>query len=412
MRKENKKNLMILSNSPYCNGGFQTLTRELGLSILERGGEVQFVCFQANPYRVLQESFPQSCCFRSPPEMNTRNIRPSNLKKAYDLLRLHKPDVLFFCNSGTPDFLPFMVAARWAGVCHVVVHHGTDVDLPPELGRNKHFGGLVPGLGLWRKELIYSCRFAFRRASLILFNNDSQMENWRSELRLTNQQTALWYPPMDLAAFGRDTDIREKLRREIGVSSNFVIGCVGHLNRQKSFDVAIRAMVNLKGRMDDAVLVIAGEGGDRQNLEKMVADLDLQKNVILLGDRNDIPELMNAFDLFCLPSTLANETLGIVILEAMATGVPVVVSDLPGPARLSQQGRAAITVPAGDHVALADAWCRVCGDEGLRQYLVANALKYVRQCDRSYVLDDLLARLGEHKGKRDDSSAYIADGAC
>ncbi len=384
---------LILSNSPYLNGGFQTLTLEFARSVLEQGGEVQFLCFQANPYRELAVQFPESCRFVAAPNIDTRTIRPVALLNAYRCLKQLRPDAIFFCNSGVPDFLPFMIAAKWAGVRHIVAHHGTDVDFPEETQRRRHFFGLIPGIGLWRRELIFACRTAFRRASLVLFNNEPQMRHWQEALRLPSDRCELWYPPLDLGRFGACEKTRQEYRGRLGIDDRYVVGCVGHLNRQKSFDVAIRAMSEFRRHVPNAMLLIAGEGCERSNLEALIGELDLTSHVTLLGDRSDIPQLMNAFDVFCLPSTRPNETLGIVILEAMATGLPVVVTDLPGPARLAQNGRSGMVVPTGDANALVAAWTRLHSNTELAQRLVVASQEQLPLCQRDQVLAAICSRL-------------------
>lgn len=385
---------LVLSNSPYANGGFQTLTKELAKGWVEAGDSVRFMCFQANPYRQLCDELGFECQTVAAPAVNTRSIRPWNLLTAYRTLREIRPDALFMCNSGTPDFLPFLITAKRAGVKHVVLHHGTDVQMPEAVVSRRHLFGILPGLGLWRRELHASCRVALNRASLIFFNNQPQIDSWRHEFGIQAGKCQLWYPPMDVARFQSNEATRERIRRTLGVADRFVIGCVGHLNQQKSFHIAIEALSITKERLKNCVLLIAGEGPERSSLETQVERAGLGSRVIFLGDRDDVPELMNAFDVFCLPSTRANETLGIVILEAMATKVPAVVTDLPGPSRIAGGGERALVVPRGNATALADAWIELARNAELRNTLIASGFELSQTCKRGEVVSGICHRLG------------------
>jgi glycosyltransferase involved in cell wall biosynthesis len=76
-----------------------------------------------------------------------------------------------------------------------------------------------------------------------------------------------------------------------------------------------------------AVLHIAGDGPARESLSALIIELGLQHNVVLLGSRNDIPQLINEYDCFVFPSH--SEGFGAATLEAMFAGLPVLVSEIP-----------------------------------------------------------------------------------
>ncbi len=128
---------------------------------------------------------------------------------------------------------------------------------------------------------------------------------------------------------------------------------VGRLTYYKGFDTLVRAVAG-----DPAMeLVVVGEGEERPRLEGIIAGAkDYPPPVRLLGEADDgtLHRLMASCDVFCLPSQERTEAFGIVLVEAMRYGKPLVVSDMPdsGVAWVARNGQNAIAVPPGD----VDAW--------------------------------------------------------
>jgi glycosyltransferase involved in cell wall biosynthesis len=99
---------------------------------------------------------------------------------------------------------------------------------------------------------------------------------------------------------------------------------VSNLKKTKGIDINIRAVAQLAGRYPQLTYLIVGDGEERQNLENLAGELNLQERVTFLG-RLDHPEVMKTMaeaDIFCLPSW--QEGFGIVYIEAMAQGLPVI----------------------------------------------------------------------------------------
>ncbi|MCX9156876.1 TIGR03088 family PEP-CTERM/XrtA system glycosyltransferase [Niveibacterium sp. 24ML] len=142
--------------------------------------------------------------------------------------------------------------------------------------------------------------------------------------------------------------------------SLFVIGTVGRLQAVKDQVGLVRAFARLASSHTAARLVIAGEGGSRAAIEAEVRAHDLGDRVWLAGERADVPDVMRSFDLFALPSIA--EGISNTVLEAMASGLPVVATDVGGNPELVVAGTCGDLVPAQDPVALADALAAYAGD--------------------------------------------------
>src|SRR5205085_433876 len=96
-----------------------------------------------------------------------------------------------------------------------------------------------------------------------------------------------------------------------------------------------------------------------------------------------------------MPSTHLNETLGIVFVEALATGVPIVVPDLPGPRRAASDGKCGIIVKRNESTLFANAWLSLARDANLRRRLIETGLDYATQFDRTLVYQALLTSIAK-----------------
>jgi glycosyltransferase involved in cell wall biosynthesis len=115
--------------------------------------------------------------------------------------------------------------------------------------------------------------------------------------------------------------------------------------------------------------LIVGDGPDRAQVEAEIRRLGLAERVELAGERDDVPQLLAASDVFVLASR--SEGLPVSVLEAMAAELPVAASAVGGLAELVDDGETGILVPAGDEVALAEALRRLVADPELRRKLGA-----------------------------------------
>ena len=146
-----------------------------------------------------------------------------------------------------------------------------------------------------------------------------------------------------------------------------VIGTVGRLQGEKDQLTLIRAFhrcLQWKDTCHDIQLCIIGDGPLRQDVERLIRELDLWDSVTLLGDRDDIPDQLKTFDLFVLPSL--TEGISNTILEAMATGLPVIATNVGGNPELVCDGQTGSLVPPADPEAMAQAIIRYLDQPEMR----------------------------------------------
>ena len=175
---------------------------------------------------------------------------------------------------------------------------------------------------------------------------------------------------VDLAGWSVSKIDRQKKRMELRLSAGDVlVGAVGRLDRQKGFGTLIEAMSRLKrGPLRCAIL---GDGPERPRLEALIRRHHLESSVWLLGEKDEIPSWLSAFDLYCLPSLW--EGLPNALLEAMALGLPVIASGVDGVPEAVTSGKNGLLVPPSKPAALAAALKALAGDSGKRSALGAAA---------------------------------------
>ena len=156
---------------------------------------------------------------------------------------------------------------------------------------------------------------------------------------------------IDLSRFAPSAETRQAVRAELGIPPHaFVVGTVGRIVAEKNQALLVEAVApDLSGTLQ---LVIAGDGPLLPSLRAMVEQLgERARYVHLLGARRDVPRLYTAFDTFALSSD--SEGLPLVIVEAMAAGLPVISTDVGGIAAVVVDGETGLLLPRGDAHALA-----------------------------------------------------------
>jgi glycosyltransferase involved in cell wall biosynthesis len=151
------------------------------------------------------------------------------------------------------------------------------------------------------------------------------------------------------------------LRKELGINDNTkVAGIIGRLVEGKGFTDFIKAAKILNEKFSDIKYVIIGSASKQDkpyedNLRKLTTDLGLTEKVLFTGWREDIKDLIGIFDVLVQASTTFPEGFGLTVLEAMALGKPVVVTNVPGPAELVVNEKTGLIVPASNPGKLAEA---------------------------------------------------------
>jgi len=160
------------------------------------------------------------------------------------------------------------------------------------------------------------------------------------------------YNGVDFEKFKFDPNARESLIRELNLDSKVkIILAVGRFHSAKNYPNLIKAISLLRMHLDSFVLLIAGEGELRDELEQLIKQENLSSIVALLGSRTDIPQLMSACDVFALSSDY--EGLPTVLIEALGCEADIVTTDVSGAREIVADN--GYIVPIQDPLAISDA---------------------------------------------------------
>jgi len=271
-----------------------------------------------------------------------RSFRP-------DVLHLHLPNPSAFAALALPC----------AGRVPWVVHWHADVD-----------GTALSPLVHWAYRLYRPLEQAvLRRSARVIVTSPDYLAGSRA--------LSAWHNRCRIVPLGvsptRLRDIGPAQRDQAGHAwpqrSGLRVLAAGRLTYYKGFEVLVQAIAKAE---PSVTLVIVGEGPSRTKLEEQIRGLKQEHRIRLLGYREDseLQGLMAACDVLCLPSIDRSEAFGLVLLEAMHYGRPVIASDIPGSGVgwVVRQGGHGLLVPPGEADALADALNRFQAQPDLRKH--------------------------------------------
>jgi len=186
-------------------------------------------------------------------------------------------------------------------------------------------------------------------------------------LQFSPEKIITFMNAVELSPFRQPRPAGPPVRARLGLSpGTLVIGSVGSLIPRKNYGSLVRCVKELAASYPVQLLII-GEGEERPRLAALAAELNLADKVRLPGFRGDIPEMLAAMDIFALPSLA--EGLPRAVMEAMAAGLPCVVTDVGGNAEAVVDQETGYVVASGDEPGFSGALLRLIHNEELRKKL-------------------------------------------
>jgi sugar transferase (PEP-CTERM/EpsH1 system associated) len=303
----------------------------------------------------LPDGVPVRCLSR---EGATSSFQVSSMIRA---IREIKPDIVHSRNWGAVEAV---IAGRWVRSCAVVhSEHGLDSNTPDR----------EP----WRRRCFR--RLAFELADRV-FAVSAQLRDVHSRRTgFPASKITVIHNGVDHRRFFPDATVRVRVRKELGLSGDeFCIGCVGSLFPVKDHMTLLRAVGEMAKDCDNWRLLIVGEGPERPKLEALVnGHPEWRRRVSLLGSSNRVAELLQAMDAYVLPSVM--EGISNSLLEAMATGVAVVVTSTGGNTEVVTDGHSGLLFAVGDVTGLAERLRALRAHGDLRVQLGGQAVRRVRE---------------------------------
>ncbi len=307
-------------------------------------------------------------------------FHPRNLVALLRLKRLLHREEFALVHTHTPVASALLrIAARWTRTRPVIyTAHGF------------HFCKGCPALN-WL--LFYPSERLLARwtDALVTINAEDYARAKRFPVRT---RLGAWLIPgigVDLSRFEKpDGHAPSAIRKELGLPlDSLLLLCVGELNANKNQRQLVEALAELKADFPQVQLVLAGEGPKADELRALAATLGVSDRVHLLGYRDDVPRLMQSADLFVFASK--REGLPVAVMEAMASGLPIVATKVRGNRDLVVECETGFLVEVGDATTLARRVAQLLANEELRRSFGRRA----RERIQAYKLEHALEAMDE-----------------
>jgi len=253
------------------------------------------------------------------------------------------------------------------------------------LGRIAAFLSRVPviiatehGFYRWKKSrqiLIDRCLSYISDRIVVISKGVQDYLHKRSGIRLNKFQLLYnFVDPEQLIPQKKRLDVR----RELGLNENdIILGSVGRLVWDKGYHILLKAFKLVIDKDKDVKLVLVGDGPYSDVLKEKSRLYAIQDHVIFLGNRRDIPDLLNIMDLFVLPTL--DEGFGISIIEALLFNLPVIATNIDAVPEIIEDGVNGLLVPPKDPVALGNAINRLLENRTLSKNLGRAGNEIVRK---------------------------------
>ncbi len=202
-----------------------------------------------------------------------------------------------------------------------------------------------------RRKIINRLMLPF--VSKVIAQADIHKEYLIEEDGIRKEKIEVVYNGVDLDKFSEPVDVTE-FRQSLGIGvSDPVIGILARLSPEKGHPVFLMAAKKIVTEFPDTRFLIVGDGKEREKLESLAGELDIESNVNFLGSRKDIPRILSIIDIAVLSSNI--ETVSNAVLEYMAASRPVIATNAGSTANLVDDGKTGFLISCGDYEALAAA---------------------------------------------------------
>jgi glycosyltransferase involved in cell wall biosynthesis len=374
---------LLFVTGSLVHGGAERHTITLANRLASRGHDCHAAYIQDDPSQLerLQGGTSAGCLHAR------RYLDFAALRRLAALLRRLRPAAVLAANPYAMMYAA--IASRRSGVRAplAVTFHTT----------------LLPGAKEWLKMLCY--RPFFWAADCLVFVCDAQRRHWLPRLVAARDNRVIYngVDPEHWRAPG--PEVRARIRRVLGLADrDYVIAMSAVFRAEKNHVQLVEALARLRGRGLAARALLIGDGPTRPAIEARARALGLGADVLIAGLQHDVRPFLAAADALVLCSTSV-ETFSLAALEAMALGLPVVLSDIGGAADMVRPGREGYLFPAGDTAALVERLAALA-DESLRRRIGASARETVeaRFSERAMVeaYERLLQELASKRRRREN----------
>lgn len=323
----NPLRILFVFGCPLKKGGTENVMINIVKNIDREMFHIDFLIFDKTTDTSDDKKYLESlgCRFY---QITARGVdRKLHNKELDDFFRDHRYDIVHTHMDAIGE--EALKAAKKHGIKARIAHsHNTDqLDNPKGLKDHLHRAYLK-----YEKHLL-------RRYAEYYVACSPEAGKWLFGERICNGENYLVLNnAIDIAEYSFNEQTRNRIRKELGLEDKKVIIHVGQFRTQKNHDLIVDVFEELHNRDDSYRLLLVGKGEEEDRIMAKISDKKLEDTVMLLGNRNDVNELLQSADVFLFPSRY--EGLGIALLEAQAADLVCVVSDgIPDLAVLTEKVR-------------------------------------------------------------------------
>ncbi len=297
-----------------------------------------------------RDDFPDKPPMAHDPVFLNRPIAIGSIGKTWSAMRgvrheiaRFKPDIVH--THLWPADVIGALAVMGTGVKHVSHQHGTSPWF--------HQSGLKPEL----RRRVTRALFAMTRPRFIAVSK-AVAEYIGAALALADSRFVVVHNGTEMSRFTNGVN-----RMRPCTAGRLVVGAAGRFAEEKGFDTLFRAVALLRGKGVDVELRLAGDGALRPEYEVLSTDLRIRDRVHFAGLVADMPAFFSSVDVFVLPAR-SSEGFPVVIVESLASGTPVIATDIGGAREAIFDGESGFLVPAEDPAVIADRLLQITNDPG------------------------------------------------
>lgn len=233
-------------------------------------------------------------------------LNPFNLKYRSELNRFfteHKEYKIVHSHLDCMSSLPLYYAKKHGVPVRIAHSHNTSQEQNLKFILKKYYRDKIPN----NATDLFAC------------------SNMAGDWMFNNNEYTVMRNAIEAEKYSFDENVRSLIRNELNIDDKTVLGHIGRFNIQKNHDFLIDIFNEYHKMNESSVLMLIGVGDLEEKIKAKVKNLGLEKDVLFMGLRSDIPRILNGMDLFVFPSLF--EGFGIVVLEAQANGLACLITD-------------------------------------------------------------------------------------
>lgn len=367
MAKNRKLKIGIVCYPTY--GGSGVVATELGVSLAEKGYEVHFISY-SQPFRLdlfsintffHEVTVPDYPLFDyTPYELNlTSKLVDVAIHEGLDLLHVHYA----IPHASAAISAKHVLETYGINIPIITTLHGTDITL---LGKDKSFKPVI--------------EYAINKSDAVTSVSNSLIKETYNHFRISNNIKMI--PNfIDSSLYKKEGDI--KLRKTIASSHEKILIHISNFRKVKRVNDVVQVFNEVKHQVPSKLLMI-GDGPERVEAEQLCRKLNISQDVCFMGKLKSVEEFLSISDLFLLPST--TESFGLVALEAMASGVPVISTNSGGISEVNINNMTGYLEEVGNISGMSSKSIYLLSNDNLLNQFKENAFNHSKKFDLPNIL--------------------------